>query len=281
MSTYMTPGGAGAELSLKEYARKIEPALYNAMQFIPQLKERAEKIRDTLYVRRLAAVSTSTLASTADGSSITFSDLNPSVFSLTPNWVIAAAAYPDSAPRRQGEEIDAAFAENLTAALAAGLDTLVLAEIQSATTTPVGNAAYDIDAAGLRSALATLETNSKRLVKAGLSELNLLLDTGQISPALAIPEINNAYQRGDGKAPTVSGRISTGLGFKFDFTTLLASDANGKHGAAFHGDAIHYGYNQRPKPEKQRYLKQNRLMADAEIGFETIYQELLVPIRTS
>ena len=281
MSTYMTPGGAGANMSIKEYSRKIEPALYNAMQFIPLIKERAEKIMDGLYVRRLGRVATQTMSTTNDGTTVTFSDLAPTAFQLSPAWVLAAAAYPDSAPRRHGDEIDPAYAANLTAALAAGLDTLVLAEIQAGTTTPIGDGSTSIDAAKLRAALTALETNSKRLVKAGLSELNVLLDTGQVGASLAIPEINNAYQRGDGKSPTVSGRISTGLGFKFDYTTLLASDGNGKHGAAFHGDAIHYGYNQRPKAEKQRYLKQTRLMSDAEIGFETIYQELLQPIRTA
>lgn len=280
MSTYMTPGGAGANLSLKEYSRKIESALYNAMQFIPSIKERAEKIRDTLFVRRMGRVSTQQISSTGDGTGFTFSDLSPVVFQLTPVWIIAAAAFPDSSPRRLGEEIEPETVENLNASLAAGLDALVLAEIAAATTTPIGNAAYDIEAAGLRSALTALETNSKRLVKAGRSDINLLLSTSQIGASLAIPEINNAYQRGDGKAPTVSGRISKGLGFMFDYTTLCTTDANGVHGAAYHGDCIHYGYNQRPKPEKQRYLKQERFMADAEIGFETIYQELLQPIRT-
>ncbi len=280
MSTYMTPGGAGANLNITTYARKLEVALYDATEGWKYFKERAEKIMNGLIVRRLGRVSSSTLASTADGSSITFSDLAPVQFTLSPTWVIAAAAYPDSAPRRQGEEIDPAFADNLTGALGEGLDTLVLAEFQAGTTTPIGDGASDIDSAKLRAALTALDTNSKRTRQAGLANFVLLLDTGQQNPALAIPEITNAYQRGDGKAPTVSGRISTGLGFKFDFTTRLTSDANGKHGAAFYGDCIHTGFNKRPGVEKQRYLKQNRIMVDAEIGYETVYQELLQPIRT-
>lgn len=278
MSVTMTPGGAGAELNVRSWNRKIEPALYQKMQFIPTLSE-TTKVMDGLYVRRLRPVAAQSLASTNDGTSFNLSDFDPVLYVLLPNWVLAAGGYSDASKWRQGDEIDPAFANNLNSALAVGLDTLVLAEIAVATATPIGDATYHIEAAGLRNALGALETNSKRHVTAGVTKLNLLLSTGEIPHSLSIPEINNAYQRGDGKSPTVSGRISTGLGFNFDFATHLVADGNGRHGAAYHGDCIQYGYNKRPAAERQRLRKQTILMADAEIGFETIYQEKLQPIR--
>ena len=276
----MTPN-ATSNLNITKWARRLEPALYDFMKFIPKTKEAAEQIMNGLYVRRLGAISTQNLADTEEGTGCTFSTITPTRILLSPSWIIAAVAYPDSSPRRQGDEINAAYAANVESALGAGLDAYGLAFIQSSvTTTPIGNAAYNIDAAGLRSAVAALATNSKLSVEPGDASVYLLLDPGQADDALAIPEINQAYQRGDGRSPQLSGKITTGYGLEIDFTTLLATDANGKHGAAFKGEFLQYGYNKRPSPEKQRYMKQTRIMADAEIGANVIYNELVVPIRT-
>jgi hypothetical protein len=144
----------------------------------------------------------------------------------------------------------------------------------------MGNNGYRIDAAGLRYGITQLATNSRRNVQPG-DEIYLLLDTGQIADALAIPEINRAMERGDGKSPQVTGRMTTGYGYKFNFTTLLASDGNGRHGVAWVPSAFQHGYNQRPKAEKQRYKKQSRLMADAEIAGNIIYHEKLFAFRTA
>lgn len=277
----MTPNATSA-LNIKEWARRIEPAVYDSMAFLPTLKEAAERIMDGLYVRRIGTVPVQTLADTNDGATFNFDTMTPTAILLSPSWILAAAAYPDSSPRRQGDEISAAYANNLNEALAAGLDAYVLAFIQSAVTTvPIGGAAYNIDAAGLRTAIQQLAGTSKRDIQPGDPGINLILHTNQIDDALAIPEVNQAYQRGDGRSPQLTGKITTGYGLNFMFSTLVKADANGFHGAAYKGEFMHYGYNQRPKPEKQRYLKQTRLTADAEIGANVVYNEYVQPIRTA
>jgi len=279
--TITTPGGAGANLTVNRWARGMEKALYDMQQFIPRCEESAEKVGQQLTVRRLGRISTQTLSATSDGTNFDFQDLAPTTLNLTPNWVICATGYPDSMERRMGDddEIKKDYADNLDDALAAGLENLALQLITSAQYY-IGNNAYNIEAAGLRYVLGLIATNSRRHVQPG-DEINLLLDTGQISSALAIPEITLAYQRGDGKSPTVTGVVSTGYGYTFRFTTLLANDANGRHGAVWVRSAIRYGYNKRPSPEAQRYLKQTRLMSDAEWAGSIVYQEKLVGIRTA
>lgn len=280
MSVIMLPGSTSAELNLKEYARKIEPALYNAMSIVPKLSERAEKIKNGLFVRRLNAVSAQVLAATNDGTTFNFSDFNPQQYELTPNWLIAAGAYTTAGPRRQGPEIETAFMDNLRDCMGAALDTIVGAEFSVATATPLGGPAYDIEAIGLRTTMAALMTATKMGIESGKTKIHLVLSTAQLAALMAVPEITQAQQRGDGASPNATGRLSNGLGYSYDFTTLLTTDVNGVHGAAFHSEAIHYGYNLRPKPDKQNYLKQIRLMVEAEIGFETIFQEKIRPIRT-
>lgn len=279
MSVVMLPGSTGSNLTIKGYSRTIEKALYNAMQALPRFKEKAEKIMNGLYVRRMGRATFQTLSGTAAGTGLTYSDLSPVVFQLEPQWLLVAAAWPDSAPRRMGVEIEPETKDNLNECMKAAIDFTALVEFTALTSTPYGGVASDIDTAILRNALTTLETNSRRRAKAG-DDLHLLLPTTQVGPSLAIPEITHAEQRGDGKGPLVTGKQSKGLGFAFDYTTLLTLDGNGYNGAAFHGDCIQYGWNQRAKPEKQRLEKQDRFFVDCEIGLETIYQELAVPIRT-
>lgn len=279
MSVVMLPGSTGANLTIKHYARTIEKALYNRMQALPRFKERAEKLLNGLYVRRMGRATSQTLNSTHPGTGITYSDLSPVLFQLEPVWLLAAAAWPDSSPRRMGGEIEPETKDNLNECIQSAIDFTVLGEFTAFSSTPYGGPASDIDTAILRNALTTLETNSRRRAKAG-DDLHLLLPTTQVGPSLAIPEITHAEQRGDGKGPLVTGKVAKGMGFMFDYTTLLTLDANGYNGAAFHGECIQYGWNQRAKPEKQRLEKQDRFFVDCEVGYETIYQELAVPIRT-
>lgn len=276
----MTPGSAGANLTITSYARRILAALYDRMKFIPRVDKTMEPILNGLILRRMGRVATETIASTGDGTGFSFSDLSPTQVTISPTWIIAAAAMPDSMKRRGGEEIDAATAKTLDDALAAGLEAYALAAIQSVTTSPLGGSGsgYDIEAAGLRLALQTLNVNSHGNVEAG--EPQVILSATQMAASLDIPEINQAFQRGDGKSPLVTGKLGTGFGFSFDFSTLVAHDASGYWGAAFKKPAFSYGYSKAPGPEKQRYLKQDRYMADADMGISPVYNELVIPILT-
>ncbi len=279
-SVYTTPGGAGANLKVTRWKRGLEAALYDSQQFIPNLEETKEKVGNQLTLRRLSRIGVQTLSATSDGTDFDFQDLAPYTVNITPSWVICATAYPDSMPRRMGEgdNIRKDYADNLDDALAAGIENLMLQLVPSAQY-HIGNNGYDIEAAGLRYVLGLIAMNTRRHVQPG-DEINLLLDTGQIPASLSIPEINFAYQRGDGKAPVVTGKVSTGYGYSFKYTTLLANDGNGRHGAVYVRKAIQYGYNQRPNAEAQRYLKQTRLMSDGEVGGNIIFPEMIVGIRT-
>lgn len=274
----MTPGGAGANLLISNYARRIYAALYDRMKFLPKCDKTMEKILNSLILRRMGRVATQTLSTTENGTGFDFSDLAPTQVTVSPAWILAAAARPDSLKRRGGDEIDPASAKTLDDALAAGLEAYALTVVQAATTTPIGTGASDIDAVKFRAALQALNVNSYGNVTPG--EPNMLLSATQVSAALAIPEVTNAYQRGGGESPLVTGIIGKGYGFNLAFSTLVALDASGYWGAAWKKEAVVYGYNKEPGPERQRYMKQERFMADAEIGVKILYNEMLQPILT-
>lgn len=280
--TPTTPGSiSGGVLSVQRWKRGLGKALYDKQRFIPRLDESAEKVGYILNVRRLSRVGYQTMGTTSDGTDVSFNDLTPTNTPISPTWVLTGAAYPDSMPRRMGDgdNIKADYADNLNSALAAGLESIVLQNVVSATYT-IGNSAYNIEAAGLRYGIALLTTNTRFDSQPGDS-INLILDSGQIAPSLAIPEINQAWQRGDGTSPQVTGKLSTGYGLTFMYSTLVSQTGGAKYGAIWVPKCISYGYNEQPNAESQRFLKQTRLMADAEIGSAIIYQERLIGVLTA
>jgi hypothetical protein len=107
------------------------------------------------------------------------------------------------------------------------------------------------------------------------------LGTLQIDDAMSVPELTHANQRGDGQDPLVSGLISKGYGVNIDFTTLLNSDANGLHGCFWIPEGFGYYWNSQIKGEKQRYLKQTRVMADGHLGHAVIHNARAVDFRTA
>lgn len=282
-STYMTAGGAGANLTVKQWKRKLEPGLYDKMRGLPKFKETAETggIMNQLAIRRLGRIAGQTLTGSNDGTNFDFQDLAPTVVTIDPVWLICPAAWPDSAPRRMGMEVKAGFRKNVEDALSSALEYYALSVATLTTSTPLGNAAYNINAAGFRGLVRDIATDSKMNVEPGDAGMYVILDTSQIDSCLDIPEIGQAYQGAGGKSPIVSGITSLGAGWKVLFSTLCTADANGKNGLAWADDAIQYGYNKRPDIEDQRYLKQNRIMADAEIGVSVIYNEKCKAVRTA
>ena len=280
-STYVTPGGAGANLSIKKWKRKIEPALYDKPRAYTKFKETGESIMNQLAIRRLGRIAGQTLSSSNDGTSFDFQDLGPTVITLDPVWLMCPAAWPDSAPRRMGMEVGPAFRKNVEDALSAAIEYLGLSVATLTTATPLGNAGYSINAAGFRGVLQDVATDSHMAVEPGDAGMYMILNTSQIAACLDIPEVGQAYQGSGGKSPYISGITSDGAGWKVLFTTLATLDANGYNGLAWADDAIQYGYNKRPDVEDQRYLKQNRIMADAEVGFAIVYNEKCKAIRTA
>jgi hypothetical protein len=275
---YDAPGGTGANLTKQAWADTVEPAVYDKARFLKKTKE-YERGYVQLNVRKISAGTGQTIASTADGTGMTFDSMVPAVVTLTPAWLFIGHQYPDSLPWTSGDGIDAVAADDVERALAAYLENQQLADVQTLTNY-LGNAAYDTDAPGFRAAMAQLATTAKVEAQPGVSQIYGMLGTLQIDDAMSVPEITHAEQRGDGQNPLVSGLISKGFGAMIDFTTLLASDANGLHGVFWVREAFGYYFNKRISGEKQRYLKQTRVMADAHFAHAVIHNARAVGFRT-
>lgn len=268
----------GANLTMQEWQSSIEGAVYDKMRFLPKTKER-ERGYATLNVRKMGTVAGQTLATSSDGTNMSFDTMAPTVVTMVPAWYLAAHAYSDALPWTAGDGIDRAAADNVESSLAAYIETNYLAVVASLTNN-IGNGAYDTDAAGWRAAVANLFNNAKVLGEPGSATIYGLLGALQHDDAMSIPEFTHADQRGDGQNPLVSGVIGKGNSVNLAFSTLLYTDANGSHGCVWVPSAFGYFYNKRPSGEKQRYLKQTRVMADAHIGFNIVHNSRAVDFRT-
>ena len=268
----------GANLTMQEWQSTIEGAVYDKMKFLPKTKER-ERGYATLNVRKMGRVSGQTLTTSETGTGMTLDTMAPTAVTMIPSWYLTAHAYSDALGWTAGDGIDRAAADNVESGLAAYIETNYLAIVASLTNF-LGNGAYDIDAAGFRAAVANLYNNSNGLAEPGTTSIYGLLGALQHDDAMSIPEFTSAEQRGDGQNPLVSGVIGKGNAVNLMFSTLLASDANGLHGVLWVPSAFGYFYNSRPKGEKQRYLKQTRVMADAHLGFNIVHNGRAVDLRT-
>lgn len=267
------PGVApGSNLKLSVVSRTIEPAIYDKSRFVPYIKEH-ERGYGQLIVRKVTRASGSTIASTDDGTSVTFQGAGLTPVTMSPTWLYVAHQYPDSMRNQGGDEVDGALVDNLQSAMAEYLE-YTLAQNLATFTNSSGNAAADVDAPLFRGAVAQLFNTGKMEAEPGENAIYGILGALQLDDIMSIPEFTNADQRGDGEMPLVKGIVSKGYGVRMLFSTLLYSDASGVHGGLWTKRAIGHYFNKRIGIEKQRYLKSNRIMVDCEVASNVVYNQL-------
>jgi hypothetical protein len=277
-----TPGGApGSNLNMQKWQDTIEAAVYDKQRFLPRTTPK-ERGFYTLNIRKMGLFSGVTAGGTEDGvtAPAVFQSGNPSNVTFVPSWLMVPTAFPDSVLWVAGENVSPAYADGVEMALAAYIDNQYLQDVASVTAN-IGNAGYDIDKAGWDAASAQLATNAKVLamLEDG-AQVEGILGTQQKDDLMNVEQFTHANVRGDGQNPSVSGVIGKGDGVRVQFSTLLYSDANGLHGCMWVPTAFSYFYNQKPQVEKQRYLKQNRIVADCHFAHNILHNARAIDLRT-
>jgi len=273
------PGGTGANLTVNTWDETIQSAVYDKSRFLQNTVDYgAGKALKT--IRKITAMTGSTIASTSDGTDMTFVSMNPTTATLTPAWYFAGHQYPDSLPWTSGDSISRVAADDAEMALTASIETAFLSDVASLTNY-VGSGAYNVDTAGFRGAVATLFNNGKVEAEVGSSSIYCLLGALQHDDAMSIPEFTHADQRGDGQNPLVSGVIGKGNGVKLMFSTLLYNDGAQLHGVLWVPSAFGHFFNKRAGGEKQRFKKTTYVMADAHFAHNIIQNARAVGIRTA
>jgi hypothetical protein len=205
--------------------------------------------------------------------------MNPSSTPITPNWLFAGHAYPDSLVWRSVEGIPEAAATNAENSLAAFIESQALVDVGTGTNT-IGGVGVDADAAIVRAIVATLRNNALLEADPGSSDIYGLVFALQHDDLMSVPEFTSAEQRGDGSNPLVSGMFGKGNGVTFQLSTLQLNDANGRHNPFWVRSAFGYYYNSPPRGERQRLLAQNRVFAQTDFAHGVIFNTRFVDFRS-
>lgn len=276
---YDAPGGTGANLTINTWDETIQSSVYDKSRFLQRTVDYGKGMAQKT-VRKLGTSAGATVASTSDGTDMTFLSMSPTTATLTPAWAFVGHQYPDSLPWTAGDGISRAAADDAEMALAAYLESLFLVDPASLTNY-VGTGSYNVDTAGFRGAVATLFNSGKIEGEPGSSDISCLLGALQHDDAMSIPEFTHADQRGDGQNPLVSGVIGKGNGVRLMFSTLVYNDGTQLHGVLWVPSAFGHFFNKRASGEKQRFKKTTYVMADAHFAHNIIHNARAVGIRTS
>ena len=273
------PGSApGSNLPMNKWQDSIEGAVYESTIFLRRIREVIRGYGAT-KIRKITAGTGQTVSSTNDGTDVTFVSMNPDLVTISPTWYFFGHGFPDSLGWTSGDGIDSAAADDVEEGIAAHVEGQALA-LPASLTNYVGNNAYDAEVAGFRAAVATLMNAGKVKTRTGKATIYGLLNTLQHDDAMSIPEFTNADQSGKGDSPNVSGVFGKGNGVLLDFSSLVNSDGNGSHGCLWVESAFGHFWNKRISVERQRFIKQTRIMADCHLGFGIIHNLRAIAIRT-
>ena len=151
MATYYSPDVNGLALVNEVWNRTIEPAVYDKMVFIPNIREH-QKLAGLLHIPKLARMSTSTLAQSASGAALTGLANTEVEVTITPVGTYLMVHMSQNMIAQTDLNIDSAFVQNVEDAMAEGLETNALANLSSLTTNQI-TAAGGVDAATWRSGI--------------------------------------------------------------------------------------------------------------------------------
>ena len=117
--------------------------------FYPRIKER-DKPGSLLHVRKHARAGWDTLGQGAVGTGLNYQDMTPTEVTLDPGEIYVAAGWADHEANETDVPLDSEMASILEMALEEGTEYTALQAVGSLTTNVFGNAAYRLNAAGVR-----------------------------------------------------------------------------------------------------------------------------------
>jgi hypothetical protein len=276
MAVY-TPDSTGLALVNEVWNRTIEPAVYDKMVFIPNIKEH-QKLAGLLHIPKLARMSSATLAQSASGAALSATSNTEVEVTVTPVGTYLMVQMSQNQIAQTDLNIDSAFVQNVEDAMAEGLETNALANISSLTTNQL-TAAGGVDAATWRSGIGKLRISARSLAEPGSAKIHTVFHPAQYDDILAIPEFTNAEMRGDGENPRVKGVFVKAAGAMLHFSNVVPSAGAGSaYGCIWIESAFGISWNERVSVEHQTFEKSVKIIGYANNGSNVVHDGRAVRI---
>lgn len=273
----LTPSGTTG-FNRQTWADGFEDATYQKMVGIPTFDEYPGRVLNVGNVRKKARATGSTLAQSADGDSLTASDITGTPITLSPAGRYVFVSWSENEDAQVEVDLDSESAGDIEQALAETSDTAALAVATSALQIM---SQASVDAAMFRQAVGRLMGNMNGSVMPGDGEIMAIFSHTQYPNIMSIPEYTDADVRGDSENPHVKGIYARGGGVKLMFSTVVAQDANGWHNILYVRKAIVVGWNVRSRVKRQDYLLNNRIVVYNNFAVAIQHDLRLIDMRTT
>jgi hypothetical protein len=273
----LTPTGTTG-FNRETWADTIEGTTYQKMVAIPTFDQYPGRILNLAHVRKQGRALASTLAQSAEGDSLTSSDITGTPVTITPVGRYVYVNWSENEESQVDVNIDPMAAANIEQALAEAADTAGLAAATSLTQTM---SQASIDATMFRQALGRFMGNVNGAYMVGDDEIMAVISTTQYPNMMNIPEYTNADVRGDSENPHVKGIYGKGGGVQIRYSTVVAQDANGWHNIIYVRKAFIVGWNARSRIKRQDLLLQNRIICYHNMGVSVLHDLRAIDLRTT
>lgn len=275
--SYYAPGisGAGSKLVNEVWQRGIEAAVYEDAEFFPLITEH-DRLYNKLHIRKIDRFSGQTLASTTgnDGTGLTYGVATDTEVTLSPVANYVAVALSRNQIKQMNVDATAEFKDSVQKALAQQIDQYAHTTlIPNLTTNVVGDSGSSIDRALLLNLLYTIRKNARSAVQPGKSDINILVWPNQGPAFMSVPEFTAANLRGDGANPNTKGIVFDAMGVRFIVSGNLATSASAICNPMFVKSAFAISWNERPTVMEQEFELQNRIIAYANYGVATKWDD--------
>lgn len=248
--------------------------------------EGVSRFAGTLNVRKILRVSPTTVLYTAAdaGTSLTYSnntELNVQVF---PKFAYGAVSLSQATLVRllAAPELQKAYRDQITKGLATQIDSDAATQAASNTVTK-GSSGQTFDKGFLLDGLGTLVGAVKELYEPGRAGWAYLhFHPNQLKYVLAIPEIVNAYIRGDGEKVVQKGWVWEAFGLSMSESGNVYTSGGIAYNFMHVKPSHILAYNAKPQfLEPQKFELVTRLIAFAEYGVKIIWDDYTVVMQTT
>jgi hypothetical protein len=275
--TVLTPGGTDS-WNLQVWQRTIEPATYQRMQFIPTI-DQGPRPYDILNIRKHGRASSTTLGQSAEGHTLTASDITATTVTVSAAGNYVMVAWSANEEAQTEVNLDAEARGNIEQALAESTDESALTNVASLTQT-MSQASVDLSM--YRKALGRLMGNTNGMFAPGETPNIYGIFTHKQYPSLMdIPELTNAEVRGDSENPQVKGIWARGSGTTLKMSTVIENDANGDHNCLYVPSAFVVAWNVRSMIKNQEEELMSRVIVFNNLGTNVKHDLRAIDLRTT
>lgn len=250
--------------NIQKWQRSVEGATYQKMVTIPIIDE-GDRPLNTLNIRKHARVSSSSLAQSAEGTSLTYATLADTPVTLTPAGNYVAVAWSQNEEAQIDFSLDSEARGEIEQALAESSDQSVNANFATLTQSISG---ATLTGNMWRKAVGRLmgNTNGVAAPGGGKPQIHGVFSHTTYPYLGEIEEFNRAEVRGDDETPYVKGIWMRGGGVLLHLTTTITQDGNGYHNCIFIPSAFVVAWNTRSLLKRQDIELQNRLILYNNFG---------------